>query len=212
VQATQRAAEAAAFEATAQAIARQSKRERVTQPLRAWWMWALLLLAVPALAWLGWRAARVVEDRARVVRRRADEGEPFVLLEQADAQGNRRIALPLRSFHALMDTGQVPELPSPEMQDAATMRQQTANAIQARQVGAMARARSKAPRVIAGQPVRRLAPRARPASNRQPVPGLVKVVAVSGLEEATAQGIIPPRLAEAIDAEWHEVKEDGAIH
>jgi hypothetical protein len=206
VQATKLAAEAAAIQATAQAVERQSERERVTQPLRAWWGWAVLALAIPALAWLGWRATKVVEDRARVIRRQADEGEPFVLLEQTDEQGNRRIALPLRSFNALMDTGQVPALPSPEMQDAATMRQQTANAIQARQVGQIARARSKAPRVVAGNVRPALKP-PRPTS-RQPVPGLVKVVSVGSLEEAAARGVLPPRLAAAIEGQWHEVHDE----
>ena len=84
------------------------------------------------------------------------------------------------------------------------MRQQTANAIQARQVGEVAKAKSKTPVVVSGRQVRRLP---RPARNRGPVPGLVKVVAVGDLAEATAQGILPPRLAEAIEGQWTEIEE-----
>jgi len=193
VQGTQAAADAFAVEATRQAIDRQAERERVTQPLRAWWAWALLALAIPVLLYLGWRAAKTLEDRARVIRRKADEGEPFVMLEQ-DNSGNRRIALPLRSFNALLDTGEVPALPAPEHQDAATMRQQTANAIQARQVAATVKAR-KAPALP------------RPAQRRR-VPGIIKVVSVGSLEEATQQGILPPRLVETIEGQWSEIDEE----
>jgi hypothetical protein len=210
VQGTQAAAEARAIRATAQAIDRAEERERITQPLRAWWLWVLLALAIPALAILGWRFAKVIEARGRVVRPKPDEGEPFVLLEQTDKDGNRRIALPLRSFNALLDTGDVPALPAPEMQERATMRQQAANALQARQVAATVKARKahkrKPPQIVA-QPVQAL-PRPRAQAKRQ-VPGLIKIVSVGSLEEAAAQGILPPRLVETIESEWSETdKED----
>ena len=54
------------------------------------------------------------------------------------------------------------------------MRQQTANAIQARQVGQIARARSKGPRIVAANIRPALEP-PQPAP-RQPTPGLIKVV------------------------------------
>jgi len=210
VQGTQAAAEARAIRATDEAIDRASYREQITQPLRAWWGWALLILAVPCLVWLGWQAAKVINDRARVVKRRPDEGEPFVLLEQRDREGNRRIALPLRSFNALMDTGNVPALPSPEMQDTVTMRQQTANAIQARQTAATVKARkahkSKAPRVMA-QGARRALPAG--AQRRRRAPGLVKVVSVESLNDAIREGILSPRLAETIKGQW-TVKDEEA--
>jgi hypothetical protein len=206
VQATRYAAQAQAIEATAQAVARASERERVTQPLRAWWAWALLAVAVPFVGWCGWRMAKVIEDRARVVRRRADEGEPFMM--EQDRDGTRRIVLPLRSFNALMDTGDVPALPAPELQNEATMRQQVSNALQARQVGRIAQAKSKhQPQIVTGSARALPRPRRAPSHQRR-VPGLVRVVPVTALQEATSQGILPPRLATAIEGQWTEVEED----
>jgi hypothetical protein len=196
--------------ATAQAVARADQREAATQPLRAWWAWVVLAFLIPSLFWLGWRLSKVIEDRARVVRRKPDEGEPFAIWEQKDETGQVRkmFALPLRSFNALMDTGDVPALPEPEQQDTATMRQQTANAIQARQVAATVKARkahrAKPPQIVA-QPAQALPSRAR--ARRRRVPGLIKVVRVGSLKEATEEGILPPRLAETIEGEWSEVKE-----
>jgi hypothetical protein len=212
VQGTQSAADAFAVEATRRAVARADEREAATQPLRAWWAWVVLAFLVPSLFWLGWRLSKVIEDRASIIRRKADEGEPFAIWEQKDENGQVRkmFALPLRSFHALMDTGDVPALPEPGMQDRATMRQQTANAIQARQVAATVKAR-KAHKTKPPQIVTQAAPalpRRVQTHRRRQVPGLVKVVRVGSLKEATEEGILPPQLAETIEGQWSEVTED----
>jgi hypothetical protein len=207
VQGTKAAADAFAVESTRRAVERADEREATTQKVRAWVGWALLALAIPLVIWLGWRAWQTIEARGRVIRRKADEGEPFVMLEQ-DGSGNKRIALPLRSFSALMDTGDVPALPAPEHQEAATMRQQTANAIQARQVAATVKARKahkRKPPQIAVQPARALPSRTQTRRKRRQIPGIVKVVAAGSLEDAATQGVIPPQLVEAIEGQWHEV-------
>lgn len=86
------------------------------------------------------------------------------------------------------------------------MRQQTANALHARLVGEMARARSKFP-----TPTRRQqrqspsSPMFKPAQLRTASPGLVNVVAVNDLAEATEQGVLSPQLARAIEGQWTEV-------
>lgn len=201
VQGTQAAADAFAVEATRRAVERADEREAVTQPLRAWWAWVLLALAIPALIWLGWRAAQVIEARGRVIRRKADEGEPVIVMTRD------RMALPLRSFNALMSGDEIPALPGPEMQDAATMRQQTTNAIQARQVAATVKAR-KAHKAKPPQVVAQAARASRPAQRRRQIPGLIKVVSVGSLEEAAAQGILPPRLAETIEGKWGDANEE----
>ena len=82
------------------------------------------------------------------------------------------------------------------------MRQQTANALQARQVGQIAQAKSGT-RVVVLPPGKRSTSRNR----ARPAPGLARVVAVNSLEEATAQGILPPGLAQAIAGQWQEVNE-----
>ena len=197
-------AQATAVQATAASVARQEERERITQPLLTFAPWLLGAIGVVSLVILGTYAWRLFEDRARLVRRNPDEGEPIMLITR------ERMALPLRQFGSYQDMTHGQEnapllAPTVEAQEGATMRQQTANAIQARQVGAVARAKSKAPVIVNGQS--RRAP-ARPRSrNRVSVPGLVKVVAVGDLAEATAQGILPPRLAEAIEGQWTEMQE-----
>jgi hypothetical protein len=207
VQGTRAAADAFAVEATRRAVARQDEREATTTKLRAWAGWALLGLAIPALGWLGWRAAQTIEDRARVVRRQAGEGEPIVLVSR------EQIAMPLRQFNPLLDAkrGQEKSLllaPTVEAQEGTTMRQQTTNAIQARQAGQIAEAKSKRPKVV-NQTIALPAPeRTRARRQRRQIPGIIKVVGVNSLEDATREGILPPRLVESIEGEWSDVTED----
>lgn len=210
VQGTRAAADAFAVEATRRAVARADEREAATQPFRAWWAWVLLILAVPCLVYLGWRTAKVIEARKRFWQPDLDKGEPVVIDAKPGPEGYGRYGLPYRTATNTMDLGTAPQLPSPEIQEAATMRQQVSNAIQARQTAATVKARkahkTKAPQIVAQQA--KALPRPRPARRRQSVPGLVKVVSVGTLEEATAQGILPPRLAGAIEGEWHVVEDE----
>jgi hypothetical protein len=201
VQGTQAAADAFAVEATRRAVERKDAREATTQAVRAWVGWVLLALVVPAIIWLGWRAAQVIEARGRVIRRQAGEGEPVIMLTRD------RMALPLRSFNALMDGDETPALPAPEYQEAATMRQQTTNAIEARQVGQIAEAKNKRPKVI-NQTVMLPAPERTQARRRPAIPGLVKVIGAGSLQDAAAQGLLPPPLADSIEGQWSEVDQE----
>jgi hypothetical protein len=97
----------------------------------------------------------VLIARFRVIRRKADEGEPLVMLERG-ADGSQRIALPLRSFWHLFDTDRMPELPAPEMQDRAAARQQLANVVLAARSGG--RKKRAARRLPAPQPQPQLPP------------------------------------------------------
>ena len=145
-------AQATAVEATAANVARLEERERITEPLRAFAPWLLGAIGVVLLVILGIYAWRLFEDRSRLVRRKPDEGEPIMLISR------ERMAMPLRLFGAYADVTHGQEnapllAPSVEAQEAATMRQQTANAIQARQVGKVAQAKSKhLARVVLRQP------------------------------------------------------------
>ena len=197
-------AQATAIEATAANVARLEERERITEPLRAFAPWLLGAIGVVLLVILGIYAWRLFEDRARLVRRRPDEGEPVMVLSRD------RLALPLRLFGAYADVTQGQEnapllAPSAEAQEAATMRQQTANAIQARQVGKVAQAKSKHPtRVVVRQPTRA---QRRRRQRQRAEPGLLGVTPVAALEDATESGVLPPQLAQAIEAQWTEVEE-----
>lgn len=126
VQQTAQAVEAYNVEATRQAVERQAQRERSTQALKAFGPWALIALGIVLLIIVGYHALPVLLARWRVIRRRADEGEPLVMLERG-ADGSERIALPLRSFWHLFDTGDVPAAPPPELQDRTAGRQQLSN-------------------------------------------------------------------------------------
>ncbi len=206
VQAHEDNATATVISATTQAVTLQAERERWLHPFRIIGVILLVLAGALAVSWLGWRFAQVMEDRARVIRRRPDEGEPIIVWRE-------RWGLPLRAFSPIVDAtpGQerAPQLAPVEVQEATTMRQQTSNALQARQVGEVARARSKFPTLTRR---RRRSPSSpvfpRPPRLRTPTTGLVNVVAVDDLVEAAEQGVLAPNLAAAIEGQWTEVKEE----
>jgi len=88
------------------------------------------------------------------------------------------------------------------------MRQQTANALQARQAAKIVAARH-------GQDTTRKvmmipAPQSRRALRRPGAQesGLVGVAQLSELDGAIESGMLPKQLADAIDTEWQEVKRD----
>jgi len=85
------------------------------------------------------------------------------------------------------------------------MRQQTANAIQARQVGRVTEAKhgGKTHKVMVLPPGKRSQSRTRAQRSE---PGLLGVQEMGALDEATAAGLLPPGLAEAIEAQWQEVE------
>ncbi len=198
-------AQATAVQATAASVARQEERERITQPLLTFAPWLLGLLGVALLVILGIYAWRLFEDRARLVRRNPDEGEPIMLITR------ERMALPMRQFGSYQDMTQGAEnapllAPSAKCQENATARQQTANAIQARQVGKVAEAKSQHPKIVVLPPAGQ---RPRPQSRTRAQgsePGLLGVQAVGALDEAAAAGLLPPGLAEAIETQWQEVE------
>ncbi len=127
VEKTRQAAQAIMLQATANAVKRQEEREEAVQEVRTAAPWVGLVLAVAAVVGLTAYFAPVVKRRAQVVRRGADEGEPFVLLER-DRDGRERIALPLRSFRALLTPG---EKAPDQLQDRTTARAQLANVVMA---------------------------------------------------------------------------------
>jgi hypothetical protein len=172
VEGTAQAAIAISAEATAQAVQRQTERERITQPLRTFGPWLLAVLALVLVMYLGLKAWTLFEDRKRLVRRRPDEGEPVMIVSR------ERLALPLRQFRAYADMTHQQErapllAPTVEAQESATMRQQTTNAILAQQAGKIAQAKSGTARGMVLPPGKRSTSRNR----RKQVPGLGKVIA-----------------------------------
>lgn len=204
VQTQQDAAQATVVQATAQAVARLDRREALLEPVRAVGLILLILAAVFAVGWLGLRAWELLEDRARLVRRRPDEGEPIMILDR------ERIALPLRQWGAYADMTygeeRAPMLaPSAEAQERTTARQQTVNLEHAHQTSDVVRARR--------QPKQRTKTVIFPSGTPLPPPrrrntregGLVGVRQLGDLRAAATAGLIAPHLADAIDAEWEEV-------
>jgi hypothetical protein len=150
---------------------------------------------------VGWRFTEVLADRARLVRRRPDEGESILLIRTAD--GHLAYDLPLRH-----PTSSSARLADPEEQAQATMRQQTANALQARQAAKIVAARhgKDTTRKVLMIP----APQSRRAIRRPGAQesGLVGVAQLRELDGAIEAGMLPKQLADAIDTEWREVKSD----
>ena len=129
-----------ALQATQESERLDLQREKILHPLKIAGVILFVLAGAAALGYLGWRAWMLYEDRQRLVRRDPDEGEPILLLSR------ERLAMPMRQFGAYADLTQGNErapllAPSVEAQEGATMRQQTANAIQARQVEGVAKAK-----------------------------------------------------------------------
>jgi hypothetical protein len=125
VQATQHAAQAVAIQATAQAIERREERERMTQPLKTFGPWGLLVLGLAALAWLVVQLLPIVKAKLGTVRR-DERGDPPLLLL---AQGNVLALLdPTRGWGPAtrMEAGSItqPLLTEPEYQDGTTKRAQ----------------------------------------------------------------------------------------
>lgn len=132
---TAQAAQAVMLEATADAVRRQSEREEAIQGVRTAAPWVGLALVVAASVILGSYFAPVLKARWQVIRRKADEGEPVVVLER------ERIRLPLRSFG--------PDgvaAPTPDLQDRVTARAQLPAVV------AAARGRSGLVRGVRRQP------------------------------------------------------------
>jgi hypothetical protein len=200
----QATAQAVAISATATAAAVASEgeelrleRERQLQPVRTWGWVIFGVSVVTAVGVVGWRFTEVLADRARLVRRRPDEGEPVLLI------GNCKYELPLRH-----PTSSSARLADPEEQAQATMRQQTANALQARQAAKIVAARHG--KDTTRQVLMIPAPQSRRALRRpgRRESGLVGVAQLSELDGAIEAGMLPKQLANAIDAEWQEVTRD----
>jgi hypothetical protein len=125
VQGTQYAAQAAAAQATAQAIERAEERERMTQPLRTFGPWALLVLAVAALVLIGWQLLPIVKAQLGKMKRDERGDLPLVVLHQ---NGVLAMFDPTRSWGPAtrLESGRVdqPLLCEPEYQDGTTKRAQ----------------------------------------------------------------------------------------
>ncbi|MBN1955856.1 MAG: hypothetical protein JW900_12520 [Anaerolineae bacterium] len=190
-QAIQSAAEATSVQATSAAIERQDEADEATQVLTTFAGWALLGLAILAVGAVGYRLGPllipVLVNRWRGIRRKRDEGE-IVFVED-----DGRYTLPLRSANPLLEPGG-PQ-PDPHWQDRATARQQIGNL-------ALAQHAHQAPQRRGEIVVRPWQPAQPRPQARQPVPGLVRVVTVGSLSDAARQGILPPRLAQAVEGEW----------
>jgi hypothetical protein len=187
--------------ATAAAVASEGEelrleRQRQLQPVRTWG-WVIFGVSVmTAVGVVGWRFTGVLEDRARLVRRRPDEGESILLVRTTD--GNLAYDLPLRH-----PTSSSRRLADPVEQAKATMRQQTANALQARQAAKIVAARHQQPQVKMLPTSRSQHALRRPGAQES---GLTDVAQLSELDGAIEAGMLPKQLANAIDTEWREVK------
>jgi hypothetical protein len=200
----QATAQAVAIGATATAAAVASEgeelrleRERDLQPVKTWG-WVILGVAViMAAGAVGWRFTDVLADRARLVRRDPDEGEPILILRTTG--GDVAYRLPLR--HPTSDSER---LAGPEEQAAATMRQQAANAIQAQQVGKIAAAKhGQAGRRVVMLPAGQSRQAIRKPKAKET--GLLGVTQATELDQAVSAGMVPDPLARAIEGQWEAI-------
>jgi len=198
VEATAQHSQSVALDATSQAVRRETDRQNMTQPLLTFGPWLLALAGLVAVVYIGIKAWTLFEDRARLVRRRADEGEPMMIINR------ERMALPLRQFGPYVDMTHGSEhapllAPTIEAQEGTTTRQQAANVIHAQQAGQIAEAKSKR------EPERHVTV-VMPEKARQVSKGRRKTEA--GLLGPLTDDAIPPKLLEAITAQWEIVEDD----
>jgi len=195
VEGTRAAADSAAIVATQSAIERQTRIEETTQTVKAWGGLLALAGGIIGLGWLGWKLATLVDDRGRVVRRKADEGEPLILISR------EQVAAPLRMFGPVIDAKRGEErapllAPSAAHQADTTKRQQASNAIQAAQAGRIAEAKqTKERKTIVVQP----------GENRARLRRIQKPREEPGLIGAIGRESVPPKLLEHIEGEWEVV-------
>jgi chemotaxis protein histidine kinase CheA len=208
VVARQDAASATAVQATAAAVARLDRREALLEPVRAVGVLLVILCGIGGVGYLGLRIWNLIEDRGRVIRRQPDEGEPIVVLDR------ERIALPMRQFGSYADmtrgSERAPMLaPSPELQERATARQQTVNLEHASQTGDVVKARHQPKK----EKVRNVifpggVPLPPPRMRGRPEQGLRGVRTIGALDQAAADGVLPPQLAQAIEGQWEEMGDE----
>jgi cell division protein FtsN len=206
--------------ATAEAIALEEKemelqREKWLQPFRI----ILPVLAVLALAaavgWLGWRFAQVAEDRARVIRPKADEGEMVWVLDRFRMAQPRRLP---PYVNLRQGEEQAPEMgDDPDRRERRTARQQRINLEQAKLTDRITAARRRKRRKDSGQPTHPLAHPLQPALMRpaptkstmrqKKIPGIRNVSQVRSLSEAAERGLLTPSRADVLEGQWRVISE-----
>lgn len=156
------------------------RREAMINDVRAWVPWVLGIAGVVLVLWGFYRLIRAAEQRARFVTVKPDERE-VILLDGAAVQPDRSF-VPVLSYATPQQA-----LPTPDDQRETTQRAQAV---------ALIRASGGNPRAV--------------AETAQPrVPGLAPVREFRTLRHATEAGILPPPLAEAIEAKWHVLTTGG---
>jgi len=134
--------EALNLEREALDLERDTRRQAAMDPFLAMLPWAILGGGVLACGLLAWYLLPIFVARYGLVTRRAEDGESVLLL------GKSRFALPLRLAGPYADLSKGAERApllahTPELQEAATMRAQTANLALASQAAATVEARTK---------------------------------------------------------------------
>jgi hypothetical protein len=126
IQAIQDAARATAIQATAHAVARANERERMTQPLRTFGPWILLVAGLLAFSWVVFQFIPIIQARIGAIHRDQRGDLPMIISSYTGGIG---FFDPGRAWGPLTQVsshGQVdqPLLTAPEMQDGTTKRAQ----------------------------------------------------------------------------------------
>ncbi|WP_376791491.1 hypothetical protein [Thermoflexus sp.] len=183
----------AAAAATAQAAQAEqarlvAERERLTYPLRAYGPWVMAFTMFFLMAWAARRLVRAAENRIRAIPRDTRGDAPILVLPLQG--GGEVIVDPDRSFGpALEIRGGVaqPQLAPPDYQAAVTARDQAVDLVN---------------RGLPGQAPRR---RRLPPGFEG---GLRRVMVLRRLDQAAMAGILPPPMAQALEADWRRVQEE----
>jgi hypothetical protein len=190
----------AAGHVTATAQARQQEQEemdlrraRLTQPLRTFGPWVLLILSVIAIGYIGWRLIIVLEIRLRQLKRNA-------LYASGDERGAVTLLNLERFFwgSATIIDGEVvthEPPPTPELQ---------ARVVAGDQAVEMMTRNSGDHRPFTRRQRARVAKRLSGPTRTGGVPGLRTVHVLRSVDQATRAGILPPALAHNVEKDWIE--------
>ncbi len=167
----------------------EAERARLTYPVRAYGPWVFLVVSFALLIWGGRRVILAIEMRLRAIPRDARGDAPVLVLPRPG--GGARIIDADRSFWPVIEADQEvrsPELAPPEYQAQVTARDQAVDLVSRGITGAPMSYQRGLPMMGSG--------------------GLRRIMVLRRLDQGVAAGVLPPPMAQALEADWRRAQEE----
>lgn len=168
----------------------EAERARLTYPVKAYGPWVLLAVAFALLVWAGYRLTLAGERRLRAIPRDARGDAPILSTLTRKGETITDPDLMLYPVLEIRPNGvSQPQLAPAEYQAQVKARDQAVD-LMSRGLPGQAAARSK----------RRLPPNF--------AGGLRRVIVLRRLDQAAVAGVLPPPMAQALEADWQRIQEE----